>query len=72
MKEYPIYDKKGLVVECLFDPAFQLNGLVVVAGSMVERANGTWRIHGLRTNIASKSPHSGTWHTKLNLVKVGA
>jgi hypothetical protein len=72
MKEYPIWDKQGLVVEALWDPAFQLNGLVVVAESAVERANGTWRIHGLETRIASSHPSQASWGTTLHLTKVGA
>ena len=71
MKEYPIWDKQGLVVECLFDPLLQLGGSVVIAGSMVEKANGTWRIHGLDQNIAAHDPHQSPWISKLHLAKVG-
>lgn len=72
MKEYPIWDKEGLVVECLWNSAFQLNGLVVIGGSLVHGANGTWRIHGLEHNLSSHHPHHGTWHSKLHLTKEGA
>jgi len=71
MKEYPIWDKQGLVVESLYDPAFQLGGLVNVSGSMVTRANGTWRVHGLRHRLASRDPGHGSWHTTLSLAKEG-
>jgi hypothetical protein len=71
MKEYPIWDKQGLVVEALWNPAFQLNGAVVIQNSMVTRANGIWRIHGLETRIASRHPHEGSWNSRLHLVKAG-
>jgi hypothetical protein len=71
MQEYPIWDKQGLVVEALYDPGFQLGGLVNVAGSMVTRANGTWRVHGLHHRLASHDPGHGAWHTTLNLAKAG-
>lgn len=72
MKEYPVWDKQGLVVETLYDPAFQLGGAVIVQGSMVTKANGTWRIHGLEQHIASHNPGQGSWNSRLHLAKVGA
>lgn len=71
MKEYPIWDKQGLVVESLYDPLFQIGGEVQIASSLVERANGPWRIHGLHHNLSSKHPHQASWHTKLHLAKQG-
>ena len=71
MKEYPLWDKQGLVVETLLNPAYQLNGQVVIQDSAVTRANGAWRIHGLTHRIASKHPHESSWASKLHLVKEG-
>ncbi len=71
LKEYPIYDKQGLVVEALYDPSFQLGGLVNVAGSKVTQANGTWRVHGLHHRLAAHDPGRGSWHTTLNLAVEG-
>jgi hypothetical protein len=63
MKEYPVFDKKGLEVECLYNPAVTLGGLISVK-SMLKVATGTWRVHGLRHHLQAEHP-GGSWTTKI-------
>lgn len=65
MKEYPTFDKKGIRVECLYNPAIQLNGLISIQNSAVKKANGTWRVNGVKHMLESEKP-GGQWFTKLS------
>jgi hypothetical protein len=72
MKEYPTFNRKGIEVEMLFNPAATLGGRLQISGSLVTQANGIWRIHGLEHNLVSKDQHRGTWHTRVMAAKEGA
>lgn len=69
MKEYPVFDKRGIKVECLYNPAIQLGGLIVVQ-SNVKAACGTWRVNGLAHDLESEKP-CGKWETVVKASYVG-
>ena len=69
MKEYPEFDKKGIKVECLYNPAVQLGGLIVVQ-SIVKAATGTWRVNGLTHQLESEKP-GGKWNSIIKASYVG-
>ena len=66
MKEYPIFNKKGIQVEMLYNPFVKLGGLLQISGSRVQQANRAWRIHGFEHTLISHNPHQGHWHTKIH------
>ena len=63
MKEYPIFDKKGLRVECLYNPNIQLGGLIKIE-SRVANACGVWRVNGISHHLESENP-GGQWLSKI-------
>ena len=69
LKEYPVFDKKGLKFECLYNPGLKLGGLVNVQ-SVVPVCCGTWRIHGLNHDLESETP-GGRWLSKVSATWVG-
>lgn len=69
LKEYPIFDKKGIKFECLYTPGLKLGGLVNVQ-SVVPVCCGTWRIHGLDHELESENP-GGPWLSKVSATWVG-
>ena len=70
LKEYPVFDKKGLRFSCLFNPGLQLGGLVNVQ-SAIPVACGTWRINGLKHSLAALSP-GGKWHSSVEASWTGS
>jgi hypothetical protein len=69
MKEYPVFDKKGIKIECLYNPAIQLGGLISVK-SAVKAASGTWRVNGLTHELESEKPN-GRWESIIKASYVG-
>ena len=69
MKEYPVFDKKGIKVECLYNQSVQLGGLIVVK-SVVTAACGTWRVNGLTHELESEKT-SGKWESVIKASYVG-
>ena len=69
LKEYPVFNKKGIKLETLYNPAVSLGGLIVVK-SAVQVANGTWRVNGLRHHLECENP-SGPWITRVSASWVG-
>lgn len=63
MKESPVFDKKGLKVETLFNPMVVLGGLIEIK-SQVPNATGTWRVHSVDHHLESENP-SGQWITHI-------
>jgi hypothetical protein len=61
MKEYPVFDKKGIKVETYFNPAIQQGGLIVVK-SVVTAACGTWKVNGLDHELESEHA-GGKWES---------
>ena len=70
LKEYPVFDKKGLKFECLYNSGIILGGSVVVK-SDISVACGTWRVNGLKHKLAALMP-SGHWHTSVSASYVGS
>jgi hypothetical protein len=64
MKGYPIFDKEGLKLVTLYNPAIKLGGPIIVQ-SAVPVACGTWRVHGLKHHLTSETP-GGPWETSVS------
>ena len=69
LKEYPIFDKKGIKFSCLYNPGLKLGGLCAVQ-SVVPVACGTWRINALTHELECENP-SGKWLSKVSASWVG-
>lgn len=70
LKEYPTFDKQGIKLECLFNPAFKLGGLIEVR-SVIKAANRAWRIHGMNHVLECEKP-GGAWLTRINAAPLNA
>jgi hypothetical protein len=70
MKSYPTFDKKGIKVECLYNPSIKLGGLVIVQSS-IQAACGKWRVHGLEHELECEK-QNGKWETKFSASWIGA
>lgn len=68
---YPTFTADGIEFEALFDPAFELDGLVQVQ-SIVPKASGVWRITALNHHLSANMPDGGPWKTKISAVYVDA
>ena len=64
LKEYPVFDKKGLKLECLYNPAIRLNGPIKVQDSAVLKANTDWIVNGLKHHLECEKP-GGKWFTSV-------
>jgi len=67
---YPVFDKDGLKVSALYDPAFQIGGVVEVQ-SVVPSANGLWRLHMLEHELDAQLP-GGKWESRMRGVNLKA
>jgi hypothetical protein len=61
--EYPIFNKKGIKFNCMYNPGLKLGGMVNVQ-SQIKVCCGTWRINGLKHEIACLDP-GGHWTSKV-------
>ena len=68
--EYPIFNKKGLKFNCLYNPGLKLGGMVNVQ-SEIKVCCGTWRINGLHHELACLDP-SGHWTSKVEASWLGS
>ncbi len=66
---YPTFDKEGLEVRALYNPAFKHGGVIKVESS-IRPARGVWRVHGLKHHLESERP-GGKWETTLKASYVG-
>jgi len=66
---YPTFDKKGIKVACLYNPAVKIGGLVKVQSS-IQVANGQWRVNGLEHKLEALTPN-GKWETEFKASWVG-
>ena len=71
MKGYPIFDKKGLRIETLYNPNVQLGGLIKVITSIMSAQKNPWRVHGLHHHLSCELPN-GPWFTKIEASYVGS
>jgi hypothetical protein len=68
LKGYPVLGKKGLSLECLYNPTLKLGGLVKVE-SMLPATSGVWRVTALHHHLESEHP-GGKWLSKLKTARV--
>jgi len=65
---YPMYERSGLAVNALFDPAF-LCGVALDVKSNVPNATGRWYPYSLFHNLESNVPN-GAWMSTLQCLRV--
>lgn len=64
---YPTFTNDGVSVKALFNPNFQIGGLVEIK-SVVPKASGIWRINKLGHKLAAYQPSGGEWISSLDAV----
>ena len=69
MMGYPSFTSDGISVDCIFNPAFQLGGLVEVQ-TIVPKASGLWRIVKLEHKLSANDPNGTDWTTSIEAVYV--
>jgi hypothetical protein len=65
---YPSYERAGLNVQCLFDPAI-VNGSPVDIESVVPSATGRWYPYSVEHNLECNLP-GGAWFTQMYCLRV--
>lgn len=63
---YPSFINQGLMIRTLFNPQIRFGTTVVIQGSSVTPANGTWIVQQLEHKLESLTPN-GAWFTNLAL-----
>lgn len=71
MKESPVFDKKGLKLETLYNPAITHMGQIYVKSDLVPNATGYWIVNGMWHHLECESP-GGKWTTTISAHPVGA
>lgn len=66
---YPSFSSDGITLESLYNPAFQIGGLVEVQ-SIVPKASGLWRITKLEHKLAAFDPSADDWTSSIEAVYV--
>lgn len=69
MMGYPSFTSDGISVDAIFNPAFQLGGLVEVQ-TIVPKASGLWRITKLEHKLQANDPSGTDWTTSIEAVYV--
>ena len=69
MMGYPSFSSDGISVEAIYNPAFQLNGLIEVK-SIVPKASGLWRITKLEHKLSANDPGADDWTSSIEAVYV--
>lgn len=67
---YPVIERNGITVECVYNPGIVGGGQVQVEGSDIPAANGTWMPYALTHTLESMSP-GGAWLSSLQCIKFG-
>lgn len=61
---YPIPHLQGITIKCLYDPIITFGGTIEVRDSLIEMANGQWRVFGITINLESMVPN-GRWEMEI-------
>ena len=67
---YPTFNADGIVLKAIYQPDFQLGGLVQVK-SIVPRSSGTWKITKLSHTLSAFKPQGGPWRSDIEAIYVG-
>lgn len=65
---YPSFERSGLIVEALYDPAFLCGTPVEIQGD-IPAANGRWYPYSMLHSLDSRDPR-GQWMTQLQCLRV--
>lgn len=65
---YPVYDRAGLEVTAIFDPAF-LCGTAIQIESSIPSATGRWYPYSLGHDLESRAPR-GNWLSRMKCLRV--
>jgi hypothetical protein len=66
---YPSFSNEGITLDAIYNPAFQLNGLIEVK-SIVPKASGLWRITKLEHKLSANNPGEDDWTSSIDAVYV--
>lgn len=69
MMGYPSFSNDGISIDAIFNPAFQLGGLIEVQ-TIVPKASGLWRITKLEHKLSANDPNGTDWTTSIDAVYV--
>jgi len=67
---YPIYNRRGLQVTALFDPAYLCGSTIQIVDSAVKGVNGLWYPRSITFDLAANMP-GGKWFATLQCNKTG-
>lgn len=65
MISYPSYTQQGIIVRTVFNPQIGFGGRVVVQGSLLDKANGTWIVHKLDHELDDMVIEHGKWESSV-------
>jgi hypothetical protein len=66
---YPSFSSDGIELDALYNPAFQIGGLVEVK-SIVPKASGLWRVTKLEHKLSANDPNADDWTSSIEAVYV--
>lgn len=66
---YPSYERAGLNVACLYNPAILCGSPIIIRDSVVPSANGRWFPYSTEHLLESEKP-GGSWFSKLYCLRV--
>ena len=67
---YPTITDDGVSCKCLYNPAFELGGLIEV-NSVVPGASGTWKVTKLTHNLVANSASPASWFSEVEASPIG-
>jgi hypothetical protein len=67
---YPVYSRRGLGVNAIFDPAFLCGTAIEIQDSLVKGANGRWFPYSIEHSLEANLPN-GKWNSALNCLRSG-
>lgn len=61
---YPVSTTQGVNVRCLWSPEIKFGGIIRIRDSLMQTANGDWRVFGVTTHLESELP-GGNWFSDI-------
>lgn len=65
---YPIPTMQGIELRCEYDPFIRFGGLIRIRDSIIETANGEWRVFGVTIDLESETP-GGRWFMSIKAAR---
>lgn len=61
---YPVPNLQGITLKALYDPSVIFGGVIEIKDSLIEMANGQWRVFGITYYLESELPN-GRWEMEI-------